>query len=156
VIDPQPQQRARWCVPAALHAAFEPTRSQARLAEALRTTSRGSYLHRAPGVVSSPVAFSFGVASYRDGPHLMTRIKQAIARTSRAVVLGVEGDLLPYWPRGWSGLHAIVVVGWSGEDVLVWDPLDAAWNARGYHRVSPGALARAGTLNGRAAVWPAH
>lgn len=153
VIDPQPQQKERWCVPAAVRAAFEPRRSQADLASALQTTAAGSYLHRVPRVAGPSVTFTFGMASYRSGADLMRRIRLAVSTTSRPVVLGVEGRLLPYWPRGMFGLHAIVAVGWSGTKVVVWDPLDEPWNAS-YHLVSPEDLVRAGTLNARAALWP--
>ena len=153
-----PQIGAMWCVPAAASAIIDGVADQAYLARMMKTNENGTLFRRVPGALAPfsdyQFAFSRGRASYRDADGLVATVRYQVGVLHRALILGVEGDLLPYWPPGVTGAHAVVVSGWHGPYLIVWDPLRESWNLRasGFHLVLPEALARAGQGNSRAMI----
>ena len=153
-----PQIGDMWCVPAAASAIIGGVADQSYLAWIMGTSDRGTPFRRVPRALNpfSDHAFTFshGRASYRDADGLLATVRYQVGVLRRALILGVEGDLLPYWPSGVWGLHAVVVSGWRGAYLLVWDPLHETWNLRtgGFHLVLPVDLARAGAANSRAMI----
>lgn len=153
-----PQAAAMWCVPAAASAVINGTADQSYLARLMRTDEHGTHFRRVPRALEPftdyRYVFSHGSASYRDAAGLMAKVRYQVGVLHRALILGVEGDLLPYWPPGVWGTHAVVVSGWRGAYILVWDPLSESWNRRtgGFHLLLPEDLARAGLGNSRAMI----
>lgn len=125
----------------------------------LLTGAGGTMMWTVPHVLEqitgSPYRLDSEFFSYANGDDLLTRLRHAIGADHRSVLLGVEGDRLPYWPDGYAGKHVIVANGWSGHRVRVWDPLDMRWNTavRGFHEVDANDLAYAGDGNMRIMLW---